>query len=249
MSKTRVCLITGATGGIGRVLCEVYRGAGWRVIATSRDASPGNIEHDTYIPADMAGIACDREVRSDFVAKVRSVLNGAPLNSLINNAAVQILGSTEDVKLEDFRHSLDVNVAGPFALVQAFLPELKAAKGTVVNIGTVHAQSTKSAFISYATSKTALHGLTRALSVDLGPDIRVNTLAPAATATPMLMAGFENQKQAFDDLADAHPLRRIADPREIAKGALFLSGPDSSFMTGSTIYADGGVLSRLHDPG
>ena len=249
MARQKICLITGAAGGIGRALCENYSCAGWHVIATSRSQNPKELNCAAYIPADGALIARDEDARLDFIAKVREHLADGKLDSLINNAAVQILGATEDITLDDFRFSFDVNVAAPFAFVQGFLKELTEANGRVVNIGTVHAQSTKAGFVAYATTKTALHGLTRALAVDLGPDIRVNTLAPAATATPMLMAGFENNPEAFQALSDAHPLKRIADPSEIAKAALFLSGSDSSFLTGSTIYADGGVLSRLHDPG
>lgn len=248
MTDMRACLITGAAGGIGSVLCAHYRAAGWRVIATSRSADPGALSCDAYIQADMAELVQVPDTATQFAGQVRAALGGTQLHSLINNAALQVLGHTDEVTIDALRKSFDVNAIAPFALVQMFLPELRAAKGTVVNIGTVHAQSTKSAFVAYATSKTAMHGLTRALAVDLGPDIRVNTLAPAATATPMLMAGFDGKPEAFAALADAHPLGRIAKPEEIAKAALFLSGPDSSFMTGATVYADGGVLSRLHDP-
>lgn len=249
MPRQKICLITGAAGGIGKALCEAYTEAGWHVIATSRSKNPTGVKCAAYISADAAQIARDEEARHSFTSAVRKQIRGEELDSVINNAAIQILGKTEDVSLEDLRFSFDVNVAAPFAIVQAFLKELKRAKGNVVNIGTVHAQSTKAGFVAYATTKTALHGLTRALAVDLGPDVRVNTLAPAATATPMLLAGFEDNEDAFNDLSAAHPLNRIADPLEIAKAALFLSGTESSFLTGSTIFADGGVLSRLHDPG
>jgi len=249
MSKQKTCLITGATGGIGQTLCAAYRANGWHVIASGRADHPKELDCDVYVKTDLAALATDENAGLEFAKNVRTALSGKTLTSVINNAAIQILGKTEDLNLQDMQLSFNVNAIAPFVIVQTFLPELKAAKGTVVNIGTVHAQSTKSAFVAYATSKTAMHGLTRALAVDLGPDIRVNTLAPAATATPMLMAGFEGKPEAFKSLAEAHPLGRIASPEEIAKASLFLSGPESSFMTGATIYADGGVLSRLHDPG
>lgn len=250
MSGQFTCIITGALGGIGTALCKTYKAAGWHVIATGRERFQDRLACDNYLCADLVDLVRDPLALSTFVAEVRHILNGKPLNSLVNNAALQILGPTEHLSLNDIRRSFDVNVIAPFALVQALLPELRQVSGsTVVNIGTVHAQSTKPSFVAYATSKTALHGLTRSLAVDLGPEIRVNTLAPAATATPMLMAGFEGRSEAFAALSDAHPLSRIASPEEIAKVALFLSGPDSSFMSGATVYADGGVLSRLYDPG
>jgi len=90
--------------------------------------------------------------------------------------------------------------------------------------------------------------MTRALAVDLGPHINVNTLAPAATGTAMLLAGFEGQEEAFSQLEEVHPLKRIASPDEIAGLALFLVSEKARFVTGTTFFADGGILSRLHDP-
>src|SRR3546814_11631159 len=110
-------------------------------------------------------------------------------------------------------------------LSQALLPELAANEGIILNIGSVHARATKKEFVSYATSKAALHGLTRALAIDLGPDIRVVCLAPAAVATPMLTAGFVGKEEAFAQLKQCHALERIATPDEIADTAcFFLSG-------------------------
>ncbi|MCA8887755.1 MAG: SDR family oxidoreductase, partial [Parvularculaceae bacterium] len=81
-----------------------------------------------------------------------------------------------------------------------------------------------------------------------GPDVRVNTLAPAATATQMLKAGFENNPAGYAELEKVHPMGRIAEPAEIARLAKFLASDDAAFVTGATLYSDGGVLSRLHDP-
>ena len=143
---------------------------------------------------------------------------------------------------------MNVNLTAPFRLSQAFLADLEAARGTILNIGSVHARATKPEFAAYATSKAALHGLTRALAVDLGDRVRVVCLAPAAISTPMLMAGFEGHEAAFKSLEACHPAGRIGQPDEVAKAALFLTGPDAGFATGTTFWLDGGVLSRLHDP-
>ena len=246
--KTRSVFITGATGGIGLALCEGFAADGYRVIASGR-AEPGpELEPYDYVRCDLAQVGRSEDMADGVAEQVRALCEDAPLFALVNNAAVQVLGKTEDVSLDDFNLSLAVNVAAPFALSQRFAPMLAATGGSILNIGTVHAQATKREFPAYATSKTAMHGLTRALAVDLGGRVRVNTLAPAATATPMLMAGFEGKPEAFDALADAHPAGRIASPAEIADAALFLCSSKAGFITGATLYADGGVLSRLHDP-
>lgn len=243
-----VVIITGASGGIGSSLCTHFRENGWFVVGTSRTKPAAASSCDAFFQQDLDLLATDPEALSGFTKKVHEAIDGRPIKSLINNAAIQILGKTQDLTAQDLTLSFNVNVIAPFLLTQAFLKSLVSNKGNVLNIGSVHAQATKSDFVAYATSKTAIHGLTRALAVDLGPDIRVNTLAPAATATPMLKAGFEGKDAAYAALASAHPLGRISDVSEVAKAALFLCSDNASFMTGSTIYTDGGVLSRLHDP-
>ncbi len=243
-------LITGVTGtgGIGAALVGAFFKAGYNVIATGQaDRFEGEGAHQ-YICVDLADVAADEAAAEAFAQEVRAASVEKPLGALINNAATQIVKPTEELGVEDLVTSLSVNVVAPFVLCKLFIPELRASKGAIINIGSVHAQATKPEFAAYATSKTALHGLTRALAVDLGPDIRVNTLAPAATATSMLKAGFEGNEKAFRELERFHPIGRIAAPEEIGQIAVMMASGAMSFMTGSTLYADGGILSRLHDP-
>lgn len=243
----RAVLITGIAGGIGQALGRAYREAGYHVIGTGR-AKPDDDTCDAFVPVDLGLLAVDNAVLTDFREAVLGASAGNTLSVLVNNAATQILASTDKLSSEQWQMTMNVNLTAPFRLVQAFLPELEAAEGAVLNIGSVHAQATKSEFAAYATSKAALHGLTRALAVDLGRRLRVNCLAPAAISTPMLMAGFEGREAAFAKLEACHPLDRIGSPEECAKAALFLTSDDASFATGAVFYLDGGVLSRLHDP-
>lgn len=247
-SSDQSVFITGATGSIGLALCQAFASEGYSVIASGRSEPSDALSGFDYVRCDLESVGTSEAAADGVAQQITELCKTKPLFALINNAAIQILGATEDLSLADFNRSLAVNVAAPFALAQRLVPALSATRGSILNIGTVHAQSTKAGFGAYATSKTAMHGLTRALAVDLGGRVRVNTLAPAATATPMLMAGFEGNPDAFDALAQAHPVGRIADPSEIAKTAVFLCSDAASFITGATLYADGGVLSRLHDP-
>ncbi len=241
-------LITGCSGGIGASLVDVFLREQYNVIGVDRQPAADSTLKSNFIQMDIGRFGNEPAALRDFAEEVRSLSVEYPLSVVINNAAMQILAPIEELEAEDFVHSMNVNVVAPFLIIKAFLPELTAVKGTVINIGSVHAQATKPHFAAYGTSKAALHGLTRAAAIDLGPAVRVTTLAPAATATPMLKAGFVGNKDAFEALKDLHPLKRIAEPEEIARLALFLASPDASFLTGATIYADGGVLSRLHDP-
>ncbi|GGY96556.1 oxidoreductase [Novosphingobium colocasiae] len=200
------------------------------------------------MPADLRAIAREAPARAAFHDAVIGALGAVGLQILVNNAAIQRLAPTGALAIDDWQATQDINVTAPFALTQLFRENLSDAQGCVVNIGSVHAQATKREFVAYATSKAALHGLTRALAVDLGPDIRAVCLAPAAIATPMLADGFAGHEDKLAALGAAHPTGRIGRPEDVADAALFLSSPAAAFASGSTFFLDGGILSRLHDP-
>lgn len=244
MKKT--VLITGANGGIGQALCRVFQEAQYHVIAT--DIGGKECSSDAYFPVDLKELCVKKESRESFFSQICSELGDSGLNALINNAALQKLGATEDIEYEDWRATLDINLIAPFTLTQGLLSDLKKASGSVVNIGSIHARLTKPEFVCYATSKAALAGLTQSLAVDLGSKIRVNAIQPAATGTSMLKAGFEGKPESFAELSQMHPIGRIAEPVEIARTALFLSSNEASFITGSILDVHGGIGSRLHDP-
>ena len=159
-----------------------------------------------------------------------------------------MLNRTADVRVSDWDETLETNLIAPFLLIQSLLPDLERARGSVVNIASVHATATKPGFVCYATSKAALVGMTRVLAVDLGPRVRINCISPAATATPMLMAGFADKPAQFLELGQMHPMERIAEPAEVAQTAIFLASEQASFITGACLSVDGGIAGRLHDP-
>jgi NAD(P)-dependent dehydrogenase (short-subunit alcohol dehydrogenase family) len=246
MSRRSV-LITGAGGGIGTAVALAFAKAGWTVVGAGLGKQrPAGCA--AFVEVDLARLAVDDGEADRFRRDVLKHCTGGGLDAIINNAAVQHLAPTGQLTADAWRDTMDINITAPFRLVQAFLPELKAARGVILNMGSVHAQATKPEFVAYATSKAALHGLTRALAVDLGPDVRAICLAPAAVSTPMLQAGFEGRETEFKALEACHPVGRIAHPGEVAEAALFLVSSTTHFISGSTFWLDGGVLSRLHDP-
>jgi NAD(P)-dependent dehydrogenase (short-subunit alcohol dehydrogenase family) len=246
LPKMKTALITGALGGIGQALCTEFQRAGYFVIGT--DKRVGQCACDAFINIDIRELYSREDRRKGLVNEVRGIIGNNGLKVLVNNAATQILNRTDDIQVSDWDDTLQTNLIAPFLMLQAFLPDLEAAKGSVVNIASIHSVLTKPGFVCYATSKAALVGMTRALAVDLGARIRVNAINPAATATPMLLAGFEGKSKEFDELAKKHPLERIAQPWEVAKTAIFLASEDAAFITGACLHIDGGIGGRLHDP-
>lgn len=242
----RIALITGALGGIGSSLCQEFQRAGYFVVGT--DKRDGDCACNAFLKLDVRDLYRDPATLEATAARVREITGEHGLNVLVNNAASQILNRTDDIRVSDWDETLQTNLIAPFLLAQMLLADLEKAKGSIVNIASIHSVATKPGFVCYATSKAALVGLTRSMAVDLGPRVRVNAINPAATATPMLLAGFEGKSAEFDELAKKHPLERIAQPWEVAKTALFLASPDAAFITGACLHIDGGIGGRLHDP-
>lgn len=243
MKKT--ALITGALGGIGQALCKVFQGENWFVIGTDiriKDTAP----HCNFaMHIDLDRLCKEDSYKQEILEKIS--LQTSQLDVLINNAAVQLLDHTENIKLADWYETMNVNLTAPMLLSQLFLPMIEKAKGSIVNIASIHQQLTKPRFVSYATSKSALVGLTKAMAVDLQGRIRVNCISPAAIETDMLRAGFNNDESALSALKRLHPVQRIGYPEEVARLALFLASEEAKFINGANLQLDGGISSVLHD--
>lgn len=246
--QTRYALITGAAGGIGGALVQEFVSNGYAVIATDQQHRPADLACAHYLQADLARTVSDEEYGNGVLTQVKHIIGRSGLHSLINNAAIQILGGVDSLTRVDWHQTLEVNLLAPFFWAQALLPELEAAKGSIVNISSIHAQLTKKNFVAYATSKAALSAMTRAMAVDLGPRVRVNAIEPAAIATPMLRAGFEGKPALFAQLEGCHPQQCIGQPAEVAKLALSMVAGGMKFLHGACIGLDGGISGRLFDP-
>lgn len=243
----KAALITGVNGGIGTAIAAHFMQQGYHVIGLDLHPEPAQ-KLDAYFPIDLAELVKSTELQAGLKTSVHDYLNtsSAHLSSVVNNAAVQVLGDLSTVTMDDFLLSQTVNVAAPLLLSQLFLPYME--QGAIVNIGSIHAQLTKPGFISYATSKAAIKGLTQAMAVDLAGKARVNCIEPAAIATDMLVDGFKESPEKLDELKACHPAGKIGEPAEVAELCYFLVSSKSSFLNGACIGLNGGIAARLHDP-
>lgn len=243
----KVALITGSSGGIGLALCQTFKNADYLIIGL--DKVKGNDKFiDRFIEADLRKMCSSEVYCSQILQQIRNYLSDKNLEVLVNNAAIQIVKPTEEITLDNWHQTLDINLVAPFILTQALLSELEKTCGSVVNIASIHANLTKPGFICYATSKAGLVGLTKSMAVELGLRVRVNAICPAAVATPMLVEGFKGKEELLDLLSSIHPVGRIAKPEEVAEAALFLASPQAKFINGASLELDGGINSRLYDP-
>jgi NAD(P)-dependent dehydrogenase (short-subunit alcohol dehydrogenase family) len=244
MESQKKVLITGVLGGIGSALAQAFRQNGYYVYGLDLRLCDDHAA-DQLIQFDLHQFATNEGYRTEWKQKFNVLV--PELDVLINNAAVQLLDGLDELKLDEWNHTLAVNLTGPLLLSQHFLDVLEEVHGCVINIGSIHQQLTKRRFISYATSKSALIGLTKAMAVDLEGRVRVNAISPAAIETDMLRAGFDNNESALDELRKIHPVQRIGYPRDVAKLALFLASEGSGFIHGANLSLDGGISSVLKD--
>jgi NAD(P)-dependent dehydrogenase (short-subunit alcohol dehydrogenase family) len=188
---TRTALITGASRGLGRALATALSDRGWRLVVDARDAArlAAAVPHSDLITA-LPGDVADPRHRAALAEAV-----GPKLDLLVNNASElgpSPLPTLSDLRPDDLRHVLDVNVVAPLALVQAVLPALRAAGGTVVDISSDAAVEAYAGWGGYGASKAALEQLTAVLAVE-NPELRIYAVDPGDMATDMHQAAFPGE--------------------------------------------------------
>jgi NAD(P)-dependent dehydrogenase (short-subunit alcohol dehydrogenase family) len=231
----QTALITGGTAGIGLACARLLAHEGTSVIITGRDAERGKavaagINGDVrYIQADLSDI----ESVKSLVARVGDV------DILVNNAASFPASLTVHQELTSFEKTFDTNVRGTYFLAAGLVPGmLKRGRGSIINVTSMVASKGVPGAGAYSASKAAVESLTRTWAAEFGPrGVRVNTVAPGPTKTEGVEAEWGDTNE---ELGRALPLGRTAEPEEIAHAVLFLASPRSSFITGSTLHADGG---------
>jgi NAD(P)-dependent dehydrogenase (short-subunit alcohol dehydrogenase family) len=230
---TPVVVVTGAAGGIGTATCDLLESYGWGVIAVDRLL----VDRPGALQVDIAD--------ADAVAAALSAL--PRVDALVNNAALQLYKSLLDTTVEEWDAVAAVNIRGAFVCLKAVHSQLAAARGSVVNVGSVHASATSHSIAAYAATKGGLSAFTRAAAIEMAPlGVRVNAVLPGATDTPALRAGFVRNVNAEQVLVDRTPLKRIGHPRDVAQAIAFLIDRDrSGFITGQELGIDGGALARL----
>jgi glucose 1-dehydrogenase len=235
-NASRVAVVTGVAGGIGRACAVAFMEAGWDVAGIDKVERPAGLPGRWYEQLDL-GVRSASERLRDFFNELGQI------DALVNNAALQISKPIDETSDAEWAAVLGVNAAAPFVAIREATRYLRVSKGAVVNVASVHALATAPGVAAYAASKGALVSLTRAAALELGPSgVRVNAVLPGAVDAPMLTDDAETRAR----LAARTPLGRIGRPEEIASTVLFLADNErSSFVTGQTLVADGGVLARL----
>ena len=228
-------LITGGTAGIGWESARLLAAEGAEVTISGRDRQRGEKAAASigararFVQADLA----DLDSVKSLVQQCGNV------DIVVNNAAAFPAAATVDQDVASFGSTFDTNVRGAYFLVAGLVPGmLERGRGSIVNITSMVAFKAVPGAAGYSASKAALESLTRTWAAEFGKrGVRVNSVAPGPTRTDGVIAEWGDTNE---ELGRALPLGRTAHPAEIAEAVLFLASPRSSFITGSTLHADGG---------
>lgn len=231
----RRILIAGAASGIGRETARLFRATG-AAVATLDLTESGE---EAGFAADITDAAACRAA----VAAAAARLGG--LDGLVNCVGVDLESPFDAMAETGWERVIAVNLTGAMTLARAVLPFLReAGGGTIVNLSSAAGLSPISQRAAYCTSKAGLNMLGKCLAMELAPDhIRVNTVCPGAVDTPLFRSSYEdypNPEERLSAIRARYAMRRVAAPAEIAGAILFLTGDESSYVTGSTLAVDGG---------
>jgi NAD(P)-dependent dehydrogenase (short-subunit alcohol dehydrogenase family) len=247
----RVAIVTGGAMGIGKAAARCLLRDGVAVVVVDRKEEAGKQAVEelrgscpdvVFCRADIANMDEDRAAVETAVARFGG------LDILVNNAGIQTYGDVLTTTEEIWDRTMDANLKGHWLMSKCAVPEmLKRGTGAIVNVSSVQGLASQRNVLAYSTSKHAMIGLTRTMAVDLAArGVRVNCVCPGTVDTPMIRKDIietDPNPEALEAILNRmHPVGRMAQPEEIGEVIAFLASDRASFMTGSIVTVDGGLL-------
>ncbi len=251
-------LVTGGSSGIGQAIAVRFGREGANVAINYRGSREGAEETEALIRAGYEACvgalrACGVAVslvqadvgEEDEVERMieRAIADLGPLDVLVNNAGIQIAANSHEAEVEEFDHVLRVNLRGAFLASRGVLRRWveAGARGTIINVSSVHEVIPKPRFAGYSVSKGGVRNLTRTLALEYaGRGIRVNAVGPGATITPINEA-WQGDPEKRAEVESHIPMGRAGTAEEMAAAVAFLASDDAAYITGQTLFVDGGL--------
>lgn len=248
----RVALVTGAAKGIGEAVARLLAERGARVAIVDIDGDTAAQVADEIAQGGGDALAVTADLADDAQAEravAETVARFGQLDIVSNNAGIQRYGAVDGTDEATWDEVMNVNLKSVYSICRHAAPHLKRARGAIVNMASVQSFATQQGVAAYTTAKHALIGLTRSMALDFAASgVRANAVAPGTVDTPMLAWAVQldpDPEALLRAVAAMHPLGRIAQPREVAEAVAFLASDRASFITGTTLVVDGGLLLPL----
>lgn len=243
--KDKVAIVTGAAQGIGEGIAREYLAEGAKVVIADIQDDRGRA-----LAAELGEaccyVHCDVSSAADAQAVVEAAVTAfGRLDIVVCNSGINLTGTILDLSEADFDKVLAVNLKGCFLVGQAGARWMVAqgVRGSIVNMSSINAIVASPHILAYAVSKGGINQLTSAMALGLAPHgIRVNGVGPGSIETELLAKIFENDPAVQKGMLARTPMGRLGTAREIGRICVFLGSDDASYMTGETVYADGGRL-------
>jgi meso-butanediol dehydrogenase/(S,S)-butanediol dehydrogenase/diacetyl reductase len=235
----KIAIVTGGSRGIGRAIVDRMLADRVAVLTCGRGARPPDLNSAAiWVQADVSKSADAEKIVAAAQEKV------GPVSILVNNAGVQVEKTIVDTSDEDWNLVMGVNAKGTFNMCRAALPHMAKNGGAIVNIGSISGLVSDPSLALYNASKAFVHGLTRSIAVDHGPNVRCNAVCPGWIATAMAEDAFAlagDPAKAMSDALVRHPAGRFGYPTDIAAIVRWLVSDEAAFVTGQCFTVDGGL--------
>ena len=238
---TKTAIVTGGSRGIGRAIVDRLHQDGLNIVTCGRGNRPDGLPNEIiWVKADITkledAIAVCQQARDTF----------GSIDVLVNNAGTQVEKTIADSTDDDWQLVVDTNCKGVFNMCREALKDMVTSKGNIINIGSISGHVSDPSMALYNASKAFVHGLTRSIAIDHGPQVRCNAVCPGWIMTQMAEDGFalaKDPERAMSDALARHPVGRFGKPEDIANIISWLASDESSYVSGACMTVDGGMTS------
>lgn len=235
----KVAIVTGGSRGIGHAIVSHLHKTGYQIVTNGRGKRPDNL------PDDIIWVQADISQTDDAVKLCQAARDhfGA-IDILVNNAGTQVEKTIADSNDDDWDLVINTNCKGVFNMCREALKDMTKKGGNIINIGSISGVVSDPSMALYNASKAFVHGLTRSIAIDHGPQVRCNAIRPGWIMTQMAEDGFalaDDPEKAMADALARHPVGRFGTPDDIAKMVAWLASDESAYLNGECITVDGGM--------
>ncbi len=244
--NTGVYIVTGGTHGIGRACVETLAGKRHSVLFTGRDKTAGAALEGEYQNVTFAACDAADPKQCEQAVELAFTIGNGKICGLVNNAGMSLRSEFHQTSTEDWDRAFDVNTRSAYLFTRLSMPGLVSARGSVVMMSSVAGKVGQAGLAIYTASKASLIGLTQALALEYGADVRFNAICPGQIATRMMQKLIDDPARLAATVS-AIPCARLGMPQEVADVVCWLLSDASSFVNGAIIPVDGGESAGIKD--